>query len=388
LTGFPSLVDSSQLISTLMELIRINSVNPSLVPGGAGESEIAAYIADFLEGVGLEVELCDVEKDRPNVIGLLRGKGSGPSLILNGHMDTVGVEGMAAPFNPRLEGDRLYGRGSADMKGGLTSILYAVKAVVDSEIELSGDLIVASVVDEEYASLGTEKLMESLSADGAVVCESTGLEIGVAHKGFVWLEVETYGKAAHGSRPEEGVDAITKMGKFLVELEGFGERILSGRSHRLLGSPSVHASIIEGGKELSTYPDRCKLKLERRTIPGENAALVESEILSILEGLSERDSRFQADLKTIFARGPFTVSTDEAVVRTLRESVITVMGREPRYIGSYGWLDSEIIQNAGVPTVIFGPGGGGMHGDNEYVYIDQVVEAAMVLSQFIVDFCG
>ena len=382
-----SRVDSSELISTLKELIKINSVNPSLVPGGAGEAEIAAFIADFLENIGLDVELYEVDKDRPNVIGILRGKDSGPSLILNGHMDTVGVEGMVDPFNPRVDGNNIYGRGSADMKGGLASILHAVKTVVDSEIDLDGDLIVASVVDEEYASLGTERLVKSLRADAAVVCECTGLEIGVAHKGFVWLEVETRGKAAHGSRPEEGIDAIVKMGKFLVELDDFEAKILSGRSHRLLGHPSVHASLIEGGKELSTYPDQCKLKLERRTIPGEDLRQVESELLSILERLSGNDPKFNADLRTIFARGPFTVSTKEKVVRSLREAIIKAVGAEPRFIGSYGWLDSEIIQNAGVPTVIFGPGGKGAHSTDEYVYADQVVKAAMVLSQLIIDFC-
>jgi len=388
LTTVFSQVDAHELVLTLKELVKIDSVNPSLVPGGAGEAEIAAFVADFLDRVGLDVELCEVEKDRPNVIGVLRGKGSGPSLILNGHMDTVGIEGMVDPFDPRIDGNRLYGRGSADMKGGLASILHAVKAVIDSGVALSGDLVVASVVDEEYTSLGTERLMDSFSADGAVVCESTGLEIGVAHKGFVWLEVETHGKAVHGSRPEEGVDAISKMGRFLVELDDFGVRVLSGRSHRLLGSPSLHASLISGGRELSTYPDLCRLKLERRTIPGEDVALVQSEVLSILERLSKSDSSFKAELETLFARGPFEVSTEERIVRVLNKAVYKVTGRESKYIGSYGWLDSEIIQNAGVPTAIFGPGGEGMHSTNEYVYLDQVVEAARVLSQLIVDFCS
>jgi len=387
LTAVFSRVDGHDLVLTLKELVKIDSVNPSLVPGGAGEAEIGAFVADFLDGIGLDVELCEVEKDRPNVVGVLRGKGSAPSLILNGHVDTVGVEGMVDPFDPRIDGNRLYGRGSADMKGGLASILHAVKAVVDSDVELSGDLIVASVVDEEYASLGTERLMDSFSADGAVVCEGTGLEIAIAHKGFVWLEVETHGKAAHGSRPEEGIDAIAKMGRLLVELDDFGVKTLSGRSHRLLGSPSLHASIISGGRELSTYPDLCRLKLERRTIPGEDVALVHSEILSILERLSEADSKFKAELRTIFSRGPFNVSIEEMIVRSLGRAIHKVTGREPKYIGSYGWLDSEIIQNAGVPTAIFGPGGVGMHSTNEYVYVDQVVEAAMVLSQLIVDFC-
>jgi len=387
LTTVFSRVAPRELVLTLKELVKIDSVNPLLVPGGAGEAEIAAFVANFLDGIGLEVELCEVEEGRPNVIGVLRGKGSAPSLILNGHMDTVGIEGMVDPFVPRVDGNRLYGRGSADMKGGLASILHAVKAVVDSGIELSGDLIVASVVDEEYTSLGTERLMDSFHGDGAVVCEGTGLEIGVAHKGFVWLEVVTHGKAAHGSRPDEGVDAIAKMGSFLFELDDFAKRVLSRRSHELLGSPSLHASVISGGKELSTYPDLCRLKLERRTIPGEDVVLVQSEILSILERLSQTDSKFKADLRTIFSRGPFNVSAEEMVVRSLGKAIRKVSGREPKHIGSYGWLDSEIIQNSGVPTTIFGPGGEGMHSTNEYVYIDQVVEAAMILSQLIVDFC-
>lgn len=383
-------VDPMETIELLKNLIRINSVNPSLVEGAPGESQIAEFIADFMEDIGLETKLMEVEKNRPNVVGVLKGVSDGPFLMLNGHTDTVGIEYMEmSPFEPVVEGNKIYGRGACDMKGGLAAMLSAAKAIIDSGIKLKGNVIIAAVVDEEYTSIGTERLIKDHTADAAIVCEPTELQVAIAHKGYVWSKIETHGKAAHGSRPETGVDAIMKMSKFLIEIEKLQRKIFPTKTHRLVGPPSVHASLIEGGRELSTYPDYCKLQIERRTVPGENVNAVKEEIQNILDKLSKEDPQFEASFDIIFSRGPIEVSPDIEISQKLRHAILKITGGEPRYIGVSGWLDSEILYNAGVPVVVFGPGElECAHSAVEYTYLDQVITAAKILSQTIVNFCS
>ena len=242
-------------LELLRELVTIDSVNPSLVPGAAGEGALADTIAAALRVIDLDVEVAEAAPGRPNVVGVLDGRSSGRSLMLCGHMDTVGVEGMRAPFEPIEEGGRLYGRGAQDMKGGLAAMIGAARALVESGGLASGRLIVAAVVDEEYASLGAEALVARWSADGAVVTEPTELAIAVGHKGFAWIEVETRGRAAHGSRPRDGRDAIIRMGRVLSRLDVLDRTLQARPPHPLMGTASLHASQIAGGRELSVYPD-------------------------------------------------------------------------------------------------------------------------------------
>ena len=224
-------------------LVAIDSVNPALVPDGAGEREIASFVADWCLTEGLEVEILGDE--RPSVVAVKRGSGGGRSLLLNGHLDTVGVTGMGAPFEARIEGDRLYGRGAYDMKGALAAILLAASDVTG----LRGDVIVTLVADEELASIGTEAVVEHLRADAAIVVEPTDLRVAIAHRGFVGFELETEGVAAHGSRPDLGVDAIAKMGPLLVALAELDGQLQAGSTHPLVGPASLHTSLITGGQE-------------------------------------------------------------------------------------------------------------------------------------------
>ncbi|MDX6541718.1 MAG: acetylornithine deacetylase, partial [Gaiellales bacterium] len=237
------------------DLVAIDSVNPDLVPGGAGELEIARFIGAWLERAGVEVRVDEIVPGRANVIGRARGRGGGRTLLLNGHTDTVGHDGYERPLEPRREGDRLYGRGSFDMKGGTAAALWACARAV--ELELAGDVVVAAVCDEEFASIGTQAIADEISADAAIVTEPTALAVCIAHKGFVWLEVEVTGRAAHGSQVELGIDAIAKSGRVLTGIEDLGQELASGAGHPLLGTGSLHASLIAGGQELSSYPERC-----------------------------------------------------------------------------------------------------------------------------------
>src|SRR5579863_5162759 len=296
----------SETTELLRQLVAIDSINPDLVPGGAGEANIARFVAAWFERVGLEVVVDEAAPGRPNVVGIARGSGGARSLLLNAHMDTVGVTGMERPHDPYIENNRLYGRGAFDMKGGLAAILMAGAAA--RQRGLRGDVIVTAVVDEEFASIGTEAIVRRWRADAAIVTEPTELDICTAHKGFAWFSVETKGIAAHGSRPDLGVDAIVKMGKVLVGLEELDLTLRSAASHRLLGAASVHASLIEGGQELSSYPERCALGIERRTIPGETRQRIEAELPAIFARIAARDPSFRADVTTGLTREPFEVS--------------------------------------------------------------------------------
>lgn len=376
----------NEIASLLGELVAIDSINPDLVPGGAGEAAIARFVAHWLEQAGLAVEIDEPVPGRPSVVAIARGTGGGHSLMLNAHIDTVGIAGMERPHDPVVQGSRLYGRGAFDMKGGLAAIMFAAAAAKNQQ--LRGDVILTAVSDEEYASIGTASIVKRWHADAAIVTEPTGLEICIAHKGFIWLEIETRGIAAHGSLPDLGVDAIVKMGKVLVGLEELDRSLRSAPSHRLLGSGSLHASLISGGQELSSYPERCILSVERRTVPGETARDVESQVRKILDHLAASDATFNAALRTTLLREAFEVSQDEPIVQAVRRHAAAISGQEPGIIGATAWMDSAILSAAGIPTVIFGPGGEGAHAVVEWVDLEQVQRCVEVLVASAEEFCG
>ena len=376
----------SEIVELLRQSVAIDSINPDLVPGGAGEEKIARFVADWFERAGLEVVWDEVAPRRPNVIGIARGTGGGRSLLLNAHMDTVGVEGMERPHDPYIEGNRLYGRGAYDMKGGLAAIMAAGAAA--KKRGLRGDVIVTAVADEEYASIGTRSIVKKWHADAAIVTEPTELHICTAHKGFVWLDVETEGVAAHGSRPDLGVDAIVKMGKVLVGLEALDRSLGAAPSHRLLGSGSVHASLIQGGQELSSYPRQCSLGVERRTVPGETLQKVEAEIPRICEQIAAADPTFKATVRTSMVRDPFEVALDEPIVRTVLRQATAILGHQPGEIGQTGWMDAALLSAAGIPAVVFGPGGEGAHAVVEWSNLEHVERCAEILAAVAEEFCG
>ena len=326
-------VDSSYIRATLSELISINSVNPRLIPGAPGERHIATYVADQMERLGLEVQSFEPDEGRVSILGTRRGCGGGPSLMLNAHYDTVGVENMPRPFEPLIHKGRMCGRGAYDMKASLAASLAAVKALAAARIDLQGDLLLAAVADEEYASLGTSDLLNHVSPEAAIVTEPTQLQICVAHKGFIWLEVETIGKAAHGSRVDLGIDANMKMGQFLAHLSTLEKALRERTSHPLLGSASLHAATLAGGSELSAYAARCRVGIERRTLPGEDPEQAVAEIRAILQRLENEDPRFRSSLTTLLVRDPFEVRPDCRIVGVVKSAAEEVCDGAPELIG-------------------------------------------------------
>ena len=380
-------IDREYLIQTLADLIGINSINPQLVPGGRGEAEIAAYIAEALRRLNLQVIMHEPEAGRVSVVGRLQGKGSGRALMLNGHLDTVGVEGMPEPFAATIRNGKMYGRGAFDMKGSLAACMTALKALVDSKAAFNGEVLLAAVADEEYFSLGTADIVSRYKVDGAIVTEATEMNLCRAHKGFVWLEVETFGRAAHGSRFDEGVDANMMMGRFLAELDKLEKDLRARSSHPLVGPPSLHAALLNGGSGLSTYAANCKLKIERRTIPGETEAQVVGELQKIIDQLTAADSNFKATVNALCTREPFEVAENAEIVRTVEKAAAQVRGISPRHIGQTFWMDSALLAAAGIETVVIGPIGAGAHADEEWVELQSLVDLAQILAETALEYC-
>ena len=374
-------------IELLRDLIAIDSVNPSLVPGAAGEKQIADFVAREMRIYGLDVEISEAAPGRPNVVGILKGKNKGASLMLCGHLDTVGVIGMKAPFDPVELDDRMYGRGSQDMKGGVAAMISAARSYALRGGLPAGELIIAAVADEEYASIGAEALVQKWKADAAIVLEPTDLQIGIAHKGFSWVEVTTRGVAAHGSRPRDGRDAILRMGRVLSGLEQLEKQLAARDPHPLVEQPSLHASLIQGGRELSTYPDLCTLQVERRLIPGEANQTALHEIQSILNDLSKSDPEFEAEAKYLFGQPSYELPSDSKVPDLLEASMKKI-GKNTTRNGMSFWTDGAILGKAGIPSVVFGPGGAGLHSIEEYVRINEVIACRDAMIEFIRLFCG
>ncbi len=385
----------TELSKLISDLVSINSVNPDLAPGGAGEGDIADFIAGWGRERDLEVHVQEAGRDRPNVILIARGRsavstrsGGGASLMLNAHTDTVGVSGMDAPFEPIIRDGRLYGRGAYDMKSGLAACMLAVEAA--KGMNLRGDVMLSAVVDEEYGSIGTEALLAEWArwgADAVLISEPTELDISIAHRGFVWLDIETFGVAAHGSRPCLGVDAIAKMGKALVSLDAHDRAMRADPTHDLLGSGSLHASLISGGEEISMYPAHCKLQVERRTIPGETSASVEAQAREILAELSASDPDFKAEAKATFARSPYNIAADHPLVRQLKRIAEARLDSAVQLVGSSWWMDSALFGDYGIPTVVLGPAGAGAHAIEEWVDLASVERCQAIYSDLIADFC-
>lgn len=373
------------VVALLSDLVSVNSVNPSLVPGAPGEAEAAEVVRAFMAAAGLDVQMQDVLPGRSNVIGVLEGRESGPSVMLCGHLDTVGVEGMDAPFSARIENGRLYGRGSQDMKSGVAAMLGAAAELAKDWTR--GKLIVAGVIDEEYESAGAEALVKQWKADAAIVTEPTDLQLAIAHKGFAWIEITTRGRAAHGSRPAEGRDAIMRMGRVLTALEQRDKELQARPSAGLQGVASLHASIVSGGRELSVYPDSCVLQMERRTVNGEEGKVPLVEVEGILTRLRAQDNQFDASARLMTSRPPYSLNASHQ----LPQAVSAALSARKLYAmptGASFWTDAAILAGAGIPSVLFGPSGAGLHSIEEYVEVDSVLDCRDVLIETVRSYVG
>ena len=368
-------------------LVRINSVNPSLIPGAAGEGEIADYCQRWFAHHGFETQRLENTPGRPSILGICRGSGGGTSLMLNGHLDTVTLAGYDGdPLEPRIADGRLYGRGAFDMKSGVAAMMIA--AVHAREHNLAGDVIVCCVADEEHASMGTAEVLAQYTADAGIVTEPMSLEPTLWHKGFIWMDITIHGRAYHGSRPEFGIDAIAKAGHFLAALDEFATAMNARSGHPRLGPGSIHASIITGGEEASSYPAACRITVERRTIPGESPDMVLGEMTAILDELALRVPNFAYSIELGLVRQPFETSEESDIARCVLKHAEAVLGHTPNLRAEPFWTDVSLLDQAGIPCLLFGADGGGAHSAEEWVDVTSVRQLTEVLEGVISDWCG
>ena len=371
-------LESGDGVALTQALVRCDSRNPSLFPGAPGEHRVAEVLRDTLTSWGIACSLRQVAPGRPNVVATIPGSGGGRSLMFNGHLDTVDVAGMShAPFDGTLSDGRIYGRGASDMKGGVAAMCAAAARLRG---RLKGNLLIAAVMDEEWESHGTRALLrEGHRTDAAIVTEPTRLRVMPAHKGFVWLEVEIHGRASHGSRWDIGVDAIRGAGLVLTELDRMDRDELPARRHALLGRPSLHASLIDGGVGMSTYPERCLVKVERRTLPGETNADVIAQFEQCAARVRAARPEFAIAVRMTFAQPPSDVAPDSPIVETLA-SCVAEHGLDAGMEGMSAWTDAALLNEAGIPAICFGPGDMGLaHADEEYIHADEIERATEIL---------
>jgi acetylornithine deacetylase len=382
-------IDTDYVTRILAEMVKINSINPDLQAGGPGEAEMAAWLVEHCRGMGLEVQVVDSAPGRPNVYARWPGSGGGKSLVLTGHTDIVQVTNMTIPpLEPRIEDNKLYGRGSFDMKAGLASMLGAVKALQEGGFQPKGDITLAFVTDEEFSSLGTTQMVKDLKPDAAILTEPTQVQIGLAHRGFAWVTVKTRGKAAHGSLFDEGIDAIAHMGRLLNEMDRIDREEMPKRSHPMLGRPSLHASLIEGGIGLSTYPESCTVKVEHRPLPDDTADDIKAIWKGAIDKLSAADPKFSAEA-TVELFQPGWENTREApIVQAVDAAYQAALGEPPTYRGTFGWLDSAIMGLAGWQVVVFGPGGDGAHAAVEWADLPMLAQCTAVLAEATAQWTG
>ena len=375
----------SEVADLLAQLIRIDSSNPDLVSGAAGEGAIGDFIEQWFRSNNFEVHRLEKHSGRPSIVGISRGNGSGKSLMLNGHIDTVSLGSYDGNgLDPVIKDGKMFGRGSFDMKGGIAAMMVAAKQA--KLMGHRGDLLVACVADEEAASFGTEEVLEHFKSDAGLVIEPSYLQVTMSHKGFAWFDVIIHGRAAHGSRPELGIDAIAKAGHFLVALEEY-EVTLAGKLDPILGPGTVHASLISGGEEASSYPAQCTITLERRTIPGETSESVQRELREILDSLTQSVSEFSYSLIPGLTRSSFKADPESEIAKIAVRHLGSALGHEPLIRAEPFWTDCALLDQAGIPCLLFGVDGDGAHAASEWVTLESLEIVTETLKNIVMDYC-
>jgi acetylornithine deacetylase/succinyl-diaminopimelate desuccinylase-like protein len=398
-TGLMSESVAAAAVGLAVELVRTDSINPGLVPGAAGEAAVAALLARRLERSGFAVDLVPAAgaPGRPSVVAQHAGTGGGRSLLLNGHLDTVGVAGMTDPFAGRVAGGsvrgRLLGRGACDMKAGVAAMVAAAEAAAAAGTP--GDVVLALVADEENASVGTEAVLECLGGrlpDACLVGEPTWLDLAVAHRGYAVIQVAFTGQAAHSSQAALGVNAVSHLGRLIAVVEERDAVLAAGPAHPVAGTGTMMTTVAGGGTSPFVLADAAFAVVERRTVPGEASADGLAEVEAVLSAMRGGDPSVQAEASLLLSREAWEFdpgsAAGTALSGMLAEALGARLGRVPRPVGAPYWMESALWQAAGIPTVVCGPAGGGMHAEDEWVDLGQVRAYADALVDTIRAFCG
>ncbi len=373
------MIERDALVGDLVNMIRIPSINPfgDTRDDHGAEAAMGDYFEGRLRALGLEVTTKEVTPGRRNVWGVLKGTGEGPTVLLAGHLDTVGVEGYEAPFEARVEDGKVFGRGSCDMKAGLAAYLEVARCLIARDAALAGDLIIAGVIDEEHAMIGSKDFgLSGPQPDYAIVAEPTRLAICPVHKGQILMTIKTHGVAAHSSMPEKGINAINHMAFALQGLLGYATDLTHRDPDEMCGAPSFSVGVIRGGDNACSVPDFCEVDVDRRTIPGEKHNEVINEIAAILDRIQTELPGFSYELKQPFLDlPPLATQAGSPIMQAIKSACDDVVGQS--IIQTFpGSTDGP---NFNCPTVICGPGNlEQCHSLNEYVTIDEIEDAVRI----------
>ena len=386
----------SAAVDLTAALISIDSVSPSLAAGAEGEARIASALAERLEAAGYAVQLLAAASDsrRVSVVAERTGSRPGRTVVLNGHLDTVGVEGMPDPFAPRIEDGRMTGRGASDMKGGVAGLVVAAERLAAADAP--GTVIVALVADEEDASLGAEAVLHHLAErdvhmDLCLIGEPTWLDIAIAHRGYAVVEVTLQGKAAHSSQPEEGIDAARAVGELLTSIAAADDALRRRSRHPLLPHGSLMATVVRAGSAPFMVAATADVVVERRTLPGEAAADALAEVRALVDEVTARTPGLTAEVQLTHAREAWqadAAGNAAEFTALLGEALVAAGSKRPAHVGEPYWMESALWQAAGVPTVVCGPAGGGLHAIDEWVEVAQLERFAVAVTDAVGRFLG
>lgn len=389
--GIKKELDKNELIELTKALISIESH-----PGCETlEENISKYICNYLKENGIGANLQRVEEHRYNVIAKIEGKNRDKALLLTGHMDTVESYGFKELFTPVVKNNKIYGRGSSDMKGPIASMMMAAVLIKRLDIKPAGDVILAFVVDEEFKSIGTEALIKNgIKADAAILGEPSSMNISIGNRGLEWIDIEVMGKGTHGGTPEEGINAITKAAKLINKIDSELVPQISKRRHDVLGPSLMNIGVIRGGHQPSTVPDNCLIKIDRRWLPEEGVEMVYNEYQSIIDELSEEDKDFKARIyrddsnMNEMEHGPVYIDREHILVKKLENYIKQVTGEKPEVNAFPGWTDASLISNfGGIPTVIFAPGDiSCAHSERECIDIDDLYNAVLIYGLMAINY--
>ncbi|KAH8431544.1 putative acetylornithine deacetylase (ArgE) [Aspergillus melleus] len=390
-SSFDVTVEDSVSLTQTLTKIDSSNVTLSATPG-AGETQIANYLTAWLEHRGIETHRIETVPGRPSIVGVIRGSGGGKSLMLNGHIDTVSLtsyehEPLSGHVGEKDGRPVIFGRGALDMKSGLAAEMAALATIKARKTPLRGDVILTAVSDEEDASQGTQDLIAAgWRADGAVIPEPTNRVLITAHKGFVWIEVDILGTAAHGSDPASGVDAILQAGWFLTALEEYQSRL---PVDEMIGPASLHCSLIHGGEEPSSYPAKCTVTIEFRTIPVQTDASILSDITSILATIAQNKPTFRFnEPRLTLSRPSYKLPVEHSLVQQTTKIAGDVYGKRPPIESMAIWCDAALLAEAGTPTIVLGPAGQGLHAKEEWVDVQSIRETEEIFVRLISEFCN
>lgn|SRR5574341_180005 len=383
-------IEIHDVITLVSELVKIDSSNPWLVPGSPGEANVAAYITRWLEPLGVEVLLEEVEPGRPNLIAIWRGTGGGKRLCLYAHNDTVGYAlWRDKALTPRIVGENMIGLGAADDKGHGAAALLALKSLVESGVRLRGDVWVLLPIDEEGTSSGSMDFVKHYHPDAVLVLEALGMgKVTVSHQGFGWMDIIVEGRAAHGSAPEIGIDAVVHMAEVITRLHKLDQEKYAAAVHPLNGRTVFHTGTITGGTDYATYPDRCVLGIEIGTQPGETIQNRVAEIETIFNEVRQLYPNFKGKVEVKLARDPFDARGHEELWQIVFSEMEKETGLTPEAVGENSWGDAALFQDAGIPTLMLGAAGGNLHAPEEWVSLPELTYLARIVAGVARRFCS